>query len=272
MNSKENNAFITALTNKKYIPGVKALSRCLKAVNSRYDLVILIPEERKEEFVNDTEFVEFVADSYNCRLRFAPLIKLPKSESIKIDTAHSYWTESFFKLQASGCTEYEKLVLLDSDMMIQSNIDGLFEHPHLSAVNADKYDDPDCKDLNSGLLVFEPSTEMNDRLIENIPPIIAEFDKMGRYCGDQDVFRRSYPEWKNDTSLRLDDKYNVFFVHIKDFCRQNGCRPEDASVIHFIGEIKPWMYSGAGLIVRVAKFVLKSRKVSVWLKYRRYCK
>ncbi len=41
-------AFVTALTNDRYIPGLRALKRSLDLVNSRYPLVVLIPESESK--------------------------------------------------------------------------------------------------------------------------------------------------------------------------------------------------------------------------------
>lgn len=41
-------AYVTAITNGRYLPGLRALKRSLDMVNSQYPLVVLIPDSNNE--------------------------------------------------------------------------------------------------------------------------------------------------------------------------------------------------------------------------------
>ena len=55
--------------------------------------------------------------------------------------------------------------------------------------------------------------------------------------GDQDVIEK-YFEWKNNPSLHLDEKYNVFAKYSDYYAKKSS--KSNLSCIHFIGRKKPW--------------------------------
>ncbi len=267
----EGYCYFTVLTNEAYIPGVKALSKSLTAVGSKYRLAILIPEGRTEKLKKNEAFSRMLKENDNCFYVTAP--EIPFSEELEAQLtaqkAH-HWKETFFKLQVTGLTDYKKIVLLDSDMLIMNNLDHLFECPNMSAVIAGQCVNPEWKDLNSGLMVIEPSKVMNKELIDAIPATIELRKKEGLDCGDQDVFKKWASGWREHTELHLEEKYNVFFHNARACCRAHNYSITDVAVLHFVGTTKPWMKNACGL--RKMLSIIKHQGFAffcLWHKYRR---
>ncbi len=273
MGQSENNgfsekyAYITVLTNEKYIPGVIALKKGLAEVGSCYDLVILLPKNRADELEHMLK-MNGVLDG-RCRAEVKPPVTLTVDGDYPF--GDHYWNSTFFKLAAVSCTEYSKVVLLDSDMLILDNIDDLFAYPSYSAVIAGKAVHPEWEDLNSGLMVFEPDMELYNKLIASILPAVRRRMDEGLASGDQDVFQQAFPEWRDEPELHIPEKYNMFFYELCDLSLAGVKYDSDVKVIHFIGSWKPW--SGSLLARENAMSILRLvrrglfRELSYYLKY-----
>lgn len=235
-NRQPRQVYITVLTNDRYIPGVRALRRSLRAVKSAHDLVILVPESRAEELRGALER-NAVLDG-NCTLCVKPNVPAVCPEGV--DLGGHYWANTFFKLSAARCTEFAKVILLDSDMLITRNLDHLFDAPSYSAVAAGHCARPEWVKLNSGLMVLEPDEALYARLLESIRPAILRRSREGNHTGDQDVFQEAFPDWEEHEELHLPEIYNCFFKNVRALAEKEAIRPEEIAVLHFIGEEKPW--------------------------------
>lgn len=250
MNTKKY-AYVTALTNAKYFPGVFALMRGLESVGAAHDLVVLVPEDRLLDLAPRLH-------RWGLRVLSAPRLEVRNSE----DGEH-YWDDTFFKVRAAGLTDYDKLVLLDSDMLVLKNLDHLFDMPHASAVVAGKTLVPEWSHLNSGLLVIVPDVEFASTLIECVEPTIHRRREAGLAAGDQDVFQQALPDWPTREHLHLPETYNTFFSDLDVLCKlhySNGYR--DVRIVHFIGAVKPWDNSSAREIRTMLSLVKRRKFVS----------
>lgn len=149
-----------------------------------------------------------------------------------------HWNYTFDKLLLWGLVQFDKMVFLDSDMMVCSNIDDLFEKDNMSAVQAGRFIYDHWIRLNSGCFVLTPSKETMFLLIEQIKPTIGERLALGYGTGDQDVINRYYCNWPNETSLHLSEEYNVFFMNIPRYKELGLPSPR---IVHFVGNVKPWI-------------------------------
>lgn len=271
LNMNEKSAvYMTVLSNEKYIPGVIALKRALKRLKCKHNLVVLIPEERKEELSallkkNNT------IEKNGCSICVQPMIDVEIKQSYDAGTSH--WRDTFFKLQAAKCTEYSKIVLLDSDMLVLKNMDFLFEYPNYSATVAGQALHPEWTKLNSGLLVIEPSEQLHAKLMGKIEPAIKRCHENGRNVGDQDVFQEAFPSWENHKELILPEKYNVFYCDIDEIIRQRIYDYSDIAIVHFIGNVKPWsngVFNARNF--RILIHLLRERKFWKFKVYFRYLK
>lgn len=267
--------YLTALTNERYIPGVMALARSLQEVKSEYELAVMIPAE-KAETLGAAIRAYGVLNIPNTFLLPKENICLAEMDMV-IEKEYSYWRDSFFKLQAVGCTEYDKIILLDCDQMVVKNIDHLFEKAPFTATTCGRCVHEDWIDLSAGLLVLEPSRELHEQLISLILPAIEFKKRKGQQAGDQDVFKMYFPDWRNHPEKYLHEKYNICWGWIGDLCRKESITPEDFYMIHFPGKKKPWDMAKNHhfriLLSCLAKGKLDwlSYKLRIWRKYRHLC-
>lgn len=109
----------TLVTNTKYLPGVLTLNYALKRVQSKYPLVVLYTDKFPKE--GHAEL-----DKRNIYKRHV--------ESLNPATHRDYsedprFYECWSKLQPFSLTEFDRVVLLDSDMIIVQNMDELMDIP-----------------------------------------------------------------------------------------------------------------------------------------------
>jgi len=232
--------YLTALTNERYIPGVMALARSLFECKAAYKLAVMIPDD--QEVTLGSKIREYgILDIPGTFLLPKQNVSVQGMDDV-VEDKYSYWRASFFKLQAAACTEFEKIILLDCDQMVVKNIDHLFDKPAFSATTCGRCVHEDWQSLSAGLLVLEPSEALYKKLIDLIVPSIEFKKAKGLQAGDQDVFNRACPEWRNCLELFIPEKYNICWGWISDLCRKEGITPRDFYMIHFPGKEKPWDY------------------------------
>lgn len=272
------NVYLTALTNERYIPGVMALARALNAVGSKYELAVMIPADKEAGLGSAIR-------AYGI-LNIPGVFLLPMENIALEDNSHmdriveakySYWRDTFFKLQALGCTAFEKVILLDSDMLIQRNIDHLFEAPAFTATTCGRCVRPEWNNFNSGLLVIEPDMELYGKAMSLIVPAIEMKAARGMQAGDQDVFQMTFPEWNQHPELYIPECYNVGWGWIYDLCKKEGYSPEDLYIVHFTGKKKPWDFDKGFYLKQAAALLLHGKvaeagiRTRIWRKYRDLC-
>ena len=234
----DKHAYITVLSNDKYFPGIKGLYFSWKRTNPRYPLYIMIGRSVSE----------------NVRMVLSSMANLIDIESIDVgniiersnqESFNTRWNFTFDKLLVFEQTQFDKVVFLDADMMILQNLDDLFDKPHMSAVcaGASYPGNESWKDLNSGIMVIEPKKGLANELVKMVPKVLAR----RKSFGDQDLLQEYYSGWKDDLSLNLGEKYNIFSDYLDYYVGKLGYHfskdindEKSIAVIHFAGERKPW--------------------------------
>lgn len=135
--------------------------------------------------------------------------------------AYNQWNYS--KLRIWQLTMYEKVIFIDSDLLVLKNIQYFFTYPQLSAApNEDVI-------FNSGIMVIEPSQCMFEEMMEKTT-IVKPYNG-----GDQGFLNEIFTWWH-----RLPSKLNYmksFKFHSSDEKREV---PDDVYAVHYLG-LKPWM-------------------------------
>lgn len=276
--SSMKNVYITALTNERYLPGAMALARSLREVGAKYPLAVMIPEEKSSSLGQAVRDYG-ILDLPNVFLLPKENIALSDNTGLTavVESKYDYWRDSFFKLQAAGCTEFDKIILLDCDQMTVKNIDHLFDCPPMTSTTCGRCVHEDWRGLSSGLLVLEPSAQMHEKLLSFILPAIEFKASRGQQAGDQDVFQLSFPEWRDRSDLYIPETYNICWAWISDLCKKEHCTPKDFYMIHFPGKEKPWDH---GRLFYLKHFLSLLRhgqtgkllyKTFIWRKYRNLC-
>ncbi len=249
-------AFVTCLTNEKYLPGLFVLNESLKNVESKHGLYVLIPD-----------YNSFLSDIVSEKIPGVTVLQCPGIPHFpELSECNHYWLETFFKLRALSLVQFEKIILIDSDMLVLKNIDHLFECDPLSAVVAGEICYPEYKDLNSGLVVIQPSETMAQEYIECIPTVYALRKQQGLFCGDQDVFHYLNKDWVDMKHLKLQEGYNEFFYCCDEFVKKTPNGLKDLYIVHFIGPVKPWNCSPIKMIASCLKR-LKFLELRITIKY-----
>lgn len=232
-------AYVTLLSDVNYYDGVIVLKRSLQAVNAQYPLYCAlsksIPNFIENKLLNEGIKV----------LRLIDHIDI----SDHLTDNNNHWSKTFDKLLIWGFVQFEKIVFLDSDLLILNNIDSLFNYESFSGVCAGKSypGNENWKGINSGVMVIVPDLNVKQALLDLIPKTIDECQKNHRLIGDQDVLQLYLTDrWDNELSLQIDEGYNIFADFLNYYIKELGyswdkTKGRTIYVVHFIGRTKPWM-------------------------------
>lgn len=230
-------AYITVLYgNNIYLTGALVLGYSLMKTNTDYDRVILVTPDVSPEYR------EYLRPVYTNIIEINYVAVNPE---IFAD-ATTRFRDVFTKLACFDLVQYEKIILLDLDMIVAKNIDHLFQLTAPAAVVKHHYvaygkkipAGMICRNgelvgsINAGLMLLEPSLEEWADIQQDISRNVQlkkfkypEQDYLSlRYCGD----------W---TSITFN--YNFQFGLTKRV-RKAKYRIDDIYVIHYSSSYKPW--------------------------------
>ncbi|KDQ19936.1 glycosyltransferase family 8 protein [Botryobasidium botryosum FD-172 SS1] len=112
-------AFATLFTKPAYLPGILVLHHRLVAVGSRYPLVAMVVPQVGEEprrILRERGIIVREVDNLK-----------PEEGVHVLSEADKRFEDTWTKLKAFELAEYERVVLLDSDMLVRRNMDELME-------------------------------------------------------------------------------------------------------------------------------------------------
>jgi len=112
-----NAAFVTLLTKPSYLPGVLVLHRSLQSVGSAYPLVVMVTPQLPEE-------AKRVLKDKDIKMREIQPLSAPEGKH-QIATLDERFRDTWTKLRAFELVEYDRVILLDCDMLARKNIDEL---------------------------------------------------------------------------------------------------------------------------------------------------
>lgn len=222
-------SYVTLLSTDSFLPGVLTLWRSLKDVNALFPLVVVInnkisTETKKELSKRDIEYIEYESVPYS-------------EDTRKYLVEEMGWREELLnvsdKLHVFDLTQYDKIVYLDSDILVLKNIDYLFKYPHGSAASdgMEIVDTPYQQNFNAGVIVIEPNHEEYLSLLE----------KMKDYRGnEQDMLREYWSDWKLDMAKHLPVTANVLSIYWPGYFQKNLFSIQDVEAVHYICSPKPF--------------------------------
>jgi hypothetical protein len=108
---------VTLISNTDYLPGLFVLNHSLKTVNSRYPLVALCASSLPSSAHAAIE-TRGIARRHVDKL--VPKVHRDFTNELRFQ-------ETWTKLASFGLDEYERVILLDSDMLVLKNMDELME-------------------------------------------------------------------------------------------------------------------------------------------------
>ncbi len=232
-------AYATILSSEEFTLGLLVMYRSLRRFSSKEFVVFLsenISTETEEKLRS-----QGITPIREVGPEFAAGVISEKQ-------AADRWNKTLFKLVVFKNHGYDKLVYLDSDLLIRDCIDELFDSPEWSAV-ADKefYPEYGRNGLNAGVMVIEPC----DSSFKNL---VIEVDKVAKALsvfGDQDIINSFNSEWDETLSLHLNATYNACFYSDK--------KHSSPKVVHFILESKPWMWSKKDRFIKKCKWCVSGK-------------
>jgi len=217
-------AFATTLTHgDAYAPGVEALGRSLLATGTTAPLVLLVtPDVPRPALVR-------LADQ-GWTLREIQPVKNPTPAKEQL---FPRFDKVFTKLRAWELEEFDRVVLLDADMVVLQNIDDLFERPELAA--APDFLLPDR--FNSGSMVLEPSRDKLARMLEKLAAS-PTYDG-----GDQGFLNSFFGDWyTGPADRRLPTWYNLpnfIYQFMQGHPSLRAQVEREARIVHYLVQ-KPW--------------------------------
>lgn len=234
-------AYVTLLGTNDFIQGTLTLWQSLRNVGAQYPLVVII-----NSTINQMNRYLLTKRG----ITYYEMENLTYPEGTTQNMIADGWPEgcvnnfaaTIQKFHIFKLVEYEKIVYLDSDMMVLKNIDYLFDKPDRSAVIDCgiiykeypevfiTFDEEGYDGLNSGLMVIEPKIEDYNNLMQLM--------RENPNC-DQTIIRRYWSNWKTDKNLQLPSYLNAYVPYIPLYLKSGIYDIKDLEVLHFIG-IKPF--------------------------------
>lgn len=253
-------SYITLLSSLDYLWGVLTLNYSLQKLKSKYSLGVLV----KKNFIEQHPKLKSVLEQNGIRLHIIiSSYVIPKTIENKIDNKR--WRYSFDKLKIFGLTEFEKIVFLDSDMLVLQNIDHLFEKTNLSFAtgvgNLQKYSTWTMP--NSGLMVIKPEEALDLKIFETWNIVSKDIENFG----DQNLINCYFKEmFLRNSNWLLSTKYNTLVFALDELVKEeaynlNLREPNDMtiSVLHFALRNRPWLMSRKEHMTYYMKNLIKGR-------------
>ena len=249
-----NYTFATLLSSSDYLLGVIVLYKSLqKYGKTQYPFLCVCSKSIKDDDISKLQKL-----GIKCK-------KLAISATEDIDLSeqppeYQHWNNTFDKLLLWGLTEYDKIVFLDSDMMVMDNIDDLFEKPRLTGVALGQQLF-NRNQLNAGLIVIEPNEEICKQIISLIPETVNKYITERGFVGDEEVINNYIPDWMDKPELHLHEGYNMVFRNMTAYHQLfNYNYGENIKVIHFIGRHdKPWKHHLWEVFYHIVGYFLHNR-------------
>ena len=188
------NTYISVLSTNDYLPGCLVVNKCLKLTKAQFPFTVLVTDNISCNTIS-------ILEKNNIKI-----IVINRIVNTKLSDTHK-WRYNWTKLHIYNQTQFSKIVYIDLDMVITENLDHLFDKSHMSSVNAGGFIHSSWVQLNSGLIVFEPSNNLYNDLI-----LITK--KYNDLTGDQSVLHKHFVEWPSKKELNLGYQYNMFVEHI----------------------------------------------------------
>jgi alpha-N-acetylglucosamine transferase len=252
-------AYVTTLYgSNEYFLGTLMLGYSLSKINSNYDKVVLVTSDVNNNIRDILKNYFIVID-----------IEYIKVNTINFVEKGGRFEEVFTKLQALALDQYDKIILLDSDMYILKNMDHLFELPAPAGLfrSLDMKEKPKLGGkinsqyikiknnkvhgiVNAGLLLLEPS---KDELKDILDAVNSPLN-----------YKLLNPE-QEYLSFRYKDKwhyigkeYNYQFSDTVN--TKNKLSIHDIYNLHYSWVLKPWdlLFEHKKKILRILK---KQRRV-----------
>jgi lipopolysaccharide biosynthesis glycosyltransferase len=236
-----NYIFLTYLSNDRDYKGALAINYMLKKYNSDYKLACIVLENVSEKVINILQQSNIVLYKYSL-IDTLKIFNYDETFMNYIINKHYYGKFFMYDL-----TIYDKIIYLDTDLLIKTNIDNLFLNDCSENKCYMTYD-TECNSenndillrnytFNSGVVIFQPNKETCYKFYIYLKNIYE--NNINSLKTDQDIFEIM----NNNKSINvqhLEYKYNCPSMASTYFTKNNFL--EDLIIIHFTLSPKPWNF------------------------------
>lgn len=211
-------AYATVLhSSEAYVCGAIALAQSLQKTGTKRDLVLLLDQSISIPKRNALAMAGW-------KIRIIKRIRNPRAEK------NSYNEYNYSKFRLWQLTDYDKVIFIDSDIIVLRSLDLLFYFPQISATGNDN------SIFNSGIMVLEPSNCTFKILMDHRVDIIS-------YNGGDQGFLNEVFVWWHRLPRRVNFLKNFWSNTTAETSRKNnlfGSDPPKLYSIHYLGW-KPWL-------------------------------
>ncbi len=228
---KTKDAYVTLLYGG-FLLGARVLGQSLRDTGTEKDFIALCTETVSEE-------TKDVLKADGWMIRNINSIQNPYKDS---STRGKYFFGVYSKLYVWNMTDYERIVYLDSDTLVLSNIDHMFDCGTFCA--AHRHSDL----FNTGVLVVEPSSAIFKDMVKKIDllPSYGHDDQGFLNVYFKDLVYATLFNWSNTSRqhqpMRLPAGLNAdigMYYRLKSW----KIPPDELRVIHYtLGPLKPWIW------------------------------
>lgn len=214
-----------------FVLGARVLGQSLRETGTTKDLVALCTRGVSPETLKVLQ-----ADGWI--LRHVDNIPNPYASASK---RGSYFSGAYSKIHLWNMTDYERVVYLDSDILVMSNVDHMFDCGTFCAASGHS------DTFNSGSMVVEPSVAVFKDMIEQIPRIFSNdaadqgfFNEYFKNLVYARLFNWSNPS-RNYQPMRMPAELNY---NLRPYY-MNWHGHKDISkvrIVHYKGPSKPWFW------------------------------
>ncbi|KAJ9166229.1 hypothetical protein P3X46_021009 [Hevea brasiliensis] len=210
-------AYVTVLhSSESYVCGAIALAQSLLQTGTKRDLILLL-----DRSISQPKREALAAAGW--KIRLIKRIRNPRAEK------YSYNEYNYSKFRLWQLTDYDKIIFIDSDIIVLRNLDILFHFPQMTAVGNDVWI------FNSGIMVIEPSNCTFNFLMDRRKDIIS-------YNGGDQGFLNEVFVWWHRLPRRVNFLKNFWANTTLEASVKNelfGADPPKVYSIHYLG-LKPW--------------------------------
>ncbi|XAR64032.1 Glucuronosyltransferase [Bertholletia excelsa] len=211
-------AYATVLhSTESYVCGAIALAQSLVQSGTKRDLILLL-----DKSISVPKREALAAAGW--QIRIIKRIRNPRAEK------DSYNEYNYSKFRLWQLTDYDKIIFIDSDIIVLRNLDLLFHFPQMAATGND------ASIFNSGIMVIEPSKCTFHIFMRRRHDVIS-------YNGGDQGFLNELFVWWHRLPRRVNFLKNFWSNYSGEAHLKNhlfGSDPPKLYSIHYLG-LKPWL-------------------------------
>ena len=239
----DNNVYMSLFSNDEYIYPIIALMTSWKNTHSKYPYYLLVTDNVSQESKDMVKHLGFNVIEIP---EWQPRTYKEMRDHLTDDQKETFWQwhgktaqdagwqHTFSKFKAFDLTQFDKILLLDCDILMVRNLDYLFDYPTLASVSW--FPENFC----SGCMLISPNHTLYQALIHFAD--CYEKTNQGMPYDDYMVLKDFFSEWWEQKEHHFK---RTSFYNLLDCSQDNHKKVWEwpkIDCIHMTGREKPWKY------------------------------